>query len=200
VIGKFNANHQPQKALSDFADYVQKQQAKRKPASVTPQPVIEDHDELDIIDQLGLAEETHTIRLKQVLLDNNPDTRDNSVKQFKEYAIGRLDEGNGEYMFDLGLEDNGDSMGFARKDWDFALERVISCAEDVGADCRVLMTRNVEGSEIEVGPREGGKDTSCSGKLMVRRRPKNVDDVIETRIAVVGNGSWFSTQKRLGIY
>jgi GTPase len=182
------ANLLRQKALSDFADYVQKQQAKRKPAGATPQPVIEEHDELDIIDQLGLAEESHTIRLKQVLLDDTTDTRDNSVKQFKEYVTGRLDEGNGECMFDLGLEDSGDSMGFSRKEWDFALERLISSAKDVGADCRVLMTRNVEGSEVEVGPREGGKDTSCSGKLMVRRRPKNVDNVIETRIAVVGNG------------
>jgi hypothetical protein len=97
-------------------------------------------------------------------------------------------------MFDLGLEDNGDSMGFSRKEWDFAFERLISLAGDVGADCKVLMTRNVEGSEVEVGPREGGKDTSCSGKLMVRRRPKNVDDVIETRIAVVGNGMWFTME------
>ncbi|QDS75856.1 hypothetical protein FKW77_001530 [Venturia effusa] len=174
-------------ALSDFADYVQKQQSKRKPAGVQPQPVLEEHDELDIIDQLGLAEETHTIRLKQVLLDDVPDTRESSAQQFKEYVSGRLDEGNGEYMFDLGLEDNGESMGFGRKEWDFALQRLKTCTDEVGADCRVLMTRNIDGSEVEVGPRDSGKDTSCSGKLMVRRRPKNVDDVIETRIAVVGN-------------
>lgn len=91
-------------------------------------------------------------------------------------------------MFDLGLEDNGESMGFSKKEWDFALERLTRSAADVGADCKMLMTRNIEGSEVEVGPREGGKDTSCSGKVMVRRAPKNVDDVIETRIAVVGNG------------
>lgn len=137
-----------------------------------------------------MTDETHTIRLKQVLLDDNPDTRDGSVKQFEDYVTGRLDEGNGEYMFDLGLEDNGESMGFASKEWDFALERLITSAGHVGADCRLLMTRNIEGSEVEVGPREEGKDTSCSGKLMVRRRPKTVDDVIETRIAVVGNGTF----------
>ncbi|TID13020.1 putative elongation factor tu gtp binding domain-containing protein [Venturia nashicola] len=174
-------------ALSDFADYVQKQQSKRKPAGVQPQPVLEEHDELAIIDQLGLAEETYTIRLKQVLLDDGPETREDSIKQFREYVVGRLDEGNGEYMFDLGLEDNGESMGFGKKEWDFALQRLNTCTDEVEADCRVLMTRNIEGSEVEIGPRDGGKDISCSGKLMVRRRPKNVDDVIETRIAVVGN-------------
>lgn len=93
-------------------------------------------------------------------------------------------------MFDLGLEDNGESMGFGKKEWDFALERLKTCTDQLGADCRVLMTRNIEGSEVEVGPRENRKDTSYSGKLMVRRRPKNVNDVIETRIAVVGNGMW----------
>jgi len=32
------------------------------------------------------------------------------------------------------------------------------------------------------------KDKSCSGKVMIRRHPDSVDDVIETRISVVGNG------------
>lgn len=88
-------------------------------------------------------------------------------------------------MFDVGLEDNGDSMGFTEKDWIRALERIKQATETLGADFKVLMTRNV-GGEVEVGP-ANPKDTAASGKLMIRRRPGTVDEVIETRIAVVGN-------------
>jgi GTPase len=100
---------------------------------------------------------------------------------------GRLEEGHGECLLDLGLEDNGDSMGFGKSEWDFALERLERAARAEGADCNVLMSRNVGGAG-DVGTH--GKDESCSGKVMVRRKPNSVDDVIETRIAVVGNGEY----------
>jgi GTPase len=149
---------------------------------VPPPTELEEHDELSILDQLGLAEETTSIRLKQVLLDKS-DVED-SISQLTKYVLGRLDEGHGEILFDLGLEDNGDTMGFSREEWDFAYARLVEAAEAAKADCSVLMTRNV-GGKGDVGP--NGKDNSCSGKVMVRRRPGSVDDVIETRIAVVGN-------------
>ncbi len=98
-----------------------------------------------------------------------------------------MDEGHGEALFDVGLEDSGESMGFSKDEWDFAYERLIATAKSLNAECRVLMTHNV-GGEYEVGT-EGARDKSCSGKLMVRRTPDGVDDVIETRIAVVGNGT-----------
>ncbi|KAF2140530.1 uncharacterized protein K452DRAFT_273127 [Aplosporella prunicola CBS 121167] len=179
-------------ALSDFAEYVQKQQGKRRPATdqdsaygtATPSVVTEEHDELDIIDQLGLADETQSIKLRHILLDASVDA-DESATLLTNYINGRLIEGHGEVLFDLGLEDNGDSMGFSRENWDFALERLKKAAAVANADCRLLMTRNVDG-EVEVGP-ANSKDTSVSGKLIVRRKPETVDDVIETRIAVVGN-------------
>ena len=180
-------------ALSDFADYVQKQQANRRPLAPAKKQaeMIEDHDELDILDSLGLAEESRAVRLKQVLLDTDPATEDESVKKLKEYVKGRLDTEHGEFLFDLGLEDNGDSMGFGKNEWDRALKRMQTVSNELGADVKVLITRNVNPAgkdEIEVGPRDA-KDTAHSGKLMVRKRPQSVDDVIETRIAVVGNGT-----------
>ncbi|KAK7529512.1 GTP-binding protein-like protein 1 [Phyllosticta citribraziliensis] len=176
-------------ALSDFAEYVQKQQAKRgkneSSASTSKPAAHEEHEELEILDQLGLADESSSVKLKHVLLDRDADTADESIAQLSNYLNGRLTEGHGEALFDLGLEDNGDPMGFTREDWDFALERVTKAAADVNADSRLLMTRNVGGNN-EVGPLNT-KDTSVSGKLIIRRRPESVDDVIETRIAVVGN-------------
>jgi hypothetical protein len=181
-------------ALSDFADYVQKQQANRRPLATAAKQAahFEEHDELDILDSLGLAEESRAIRLKQVILDTDPDTESESVEKLKEYVKARLGNEHGEFLFDLGLEDNGDSMGFGKEQWEMALKRVTNVSNDVGADIKVLITRNVgvaDNDEIEVGPKDG-KDTACSGTLIIRRRPRGVDDVIETRIAVVGNGRY----------
>jgi GTPase len=149
----------------------------------------EEHDELNILDQLELAEESNAIRLKHVLLDRS-ETAEGSVNQLTEYIHSRLEEGHGEALFDLGIEDSGELMGFSKEDWDFAVERVLYCANKDSADCRILITRNV-GGDLEVGP-SNAKDTLCSGKVMIRRRPASVDDVIETRIVVVGNGMEFA--------
>ncbi|KAF2650726.1 P-loop containing nucleoside triphosphate hydrolase protein [Lophiostoma macrostomum CBS 122681] len=170
-------------ALSDFADYVQKQQALRRPPGQGQKPaVLEDHDELDIIDQLGLSDDTSSrIPLKTLLLDPAEDYG----PLLLEHLRGRLAEGHGETLFDLGLEDNGDPMGFSKEEWDTALQRLGEALGELGADYKVLMTRNV-GGDVEVGP-VNAKDKGACGKLILRHRPEGVDDVIETRIAVVGN-------------
>lgn len=168
-------------ALSDFADYVQKQQALRHPPGQTP-AIHDQHDELDIIDQLGLSDDTASrIPLKQLLVGSDED----HINGLTELLRGRLAEGHGETLFDIGVEDNGDLMGFSKEEWDQALERVRTVCESLKADFKILMTRNVGGDE-EVGP-SSSKEKAVSGKLILRRRPENVDDVIETRIAVVGN-------------
>lgn len=171
-----------QQALSEFADYVQKQQALRRPPGQAPAE-LEDHDELSILDELGLSDDTKThIRLKTLL--TGPD--EENVTALAEHIKDRLAEGHGEVLFDVGLEDNGESMGFTKDDWDFALGRIGAVCEQLKADYKLLMTRNV-GGDVEVGPRDA-KDTGVSGKMIVRQQPEGVDDVIETRIAVVGNG------------
>ena len=91
-------------------------------------------------------------------------------------------------------------MGFTKEEWDGALERLNKVCDDLKADAKLLMTRNVsevkEGeNETEVGPLNA-KDKGCSGKLIIRRRPQSVDDVIETRIAVVGNGESHTSSLR----
>ncbi|KAF2796349.1 hypothetical protein K505DRAFT_237903 [Melanomma pulvis-pyrius CBS 109.77] len=174
-------------ALSEFADYVHKQQALRRPPG-HPQaqtPVLEDHDELDIIDQLGLSDDLAPhVRLKTLLLD----PAEANGAALADHIQARLVEGHGEALFDLGLEDNGDSMGFTKEEWDTAYARLQGVCEDLKADTKLLMTRNVgeEGDGIEVGPLNA-KEKGASGILILRKRPESVDDVIETRIAVVGN-------------
>jgi GTPase len=145
--------------------------------------VLEDHDELSVLDELGLSDDnTAHIRLKTLLTD----PAEENVAGLAEHIKERLAEGHGECLFDVGQEDSGDSMGFTKENWEFALERIRTVGEQIKADYKLLMTRNV-GGEVEVGPRDA-KDTGYSGRMILRRRPESVDDVIETRIAVVGNG------------
>lgn len=98
----------------------------------------------------------------------------------------RLDEGHNECLFDVGLEDNGDSQLLTEQEWDAAIARLQGIVEKLKADWKVLMTKNVPNSPVDVG-NENNKARGCIGKLMIRRRPVDVDDQIETRIAVVGN-------------
>ena len=145
---------------------------------------VEHHDELDIIDSLGLTDDKPPVRLKHILLDRSSES-DSSKEQLKNVLNGRMDEGNGEALFDAGLEDSGESMGFSKEEWELALERIRECVTDIKAEIRILMTRNL-GSDMDI--ETSSKDQSCSGKLLIRRIPKDLDEVIETRIAVVGNG------------
>lgn len=180
--------------MSEFAEYVEKQQAKRptRANSVPPSDSgystqstqCEDHAELDILDTLDLVETSTQVRLKELLLDSNDDP-EVTLQHLTDILQKRMLEGNGETLFDLGQEDNGETMSFNKEQWDAALNKLRHAGKNLQADCRVLMTRNVGGEE-DVGPLNE-KDISCTGKVMIRQTPETPEDVIETRIAVVGN-------------
>ena len=189
----FSDNALAIQALSEFADYVEKQQAKGRGKSVAPSDSgystqstkYEEHAELDILESLNLAETSTQVKLKELLLDGGEDA-EVTLSQLGNVLQKRMLEGHGETLFELGQEDNGESMGFSKEQWDVALDRIRRAASINQAECRVLMTRNVGGDEEVETPNE--KDKSCSGKVMVRQAPETPEDVIETRIAVVGNG------------
>jgi GTPase len=144
----------------------------------------EQHAELDMLDQLGLSDTPIQVRLKDWLLDTSEDAGA-TLEQLQALLQNRLDEGHGETLFDLGHEDNGESMAFDLDQWNTALARLRVAANKLRADVRVLLTHNVDGPEE--GETKNDKDKSCTGKLLVRQHPSNPEEVIETRIAVVGN-------------
>ena len=146
--------------------------------------ITEDHAELDIIDQLGLSDTPNQIRLKDWLLDTTADAGA-TLQQLAGLLQARIDEGHGEALFDLGQEDSGESMGFSRAQWDLGLSRLNEAARSLKSDVRVLLTYNVEGPEEAETKNE--KDKACRGKLLIRQTPETPEEVIETRIAVVGN-------------
>ncbi|KAI0187738.1 P-loop containing nucleoside triphosphate hydrolase protein [Xylaria flabelliformis] len=185
-------------ALSDFAEFVEKQQALRYPApgaaksapSASTQPTTEYHKELDILDSLNFDESEPQVPLRELLL---PSTEHDEANQAKlaEHIAERLAEGHGEAMFDLGFENNGESMRLTRPEWDVALARLENAAKAQRADCDVLLTKNVGGSKEAASTASGSesreKDKDCTGKILIRQAPATVEEVIETRIAVVGN-------------
>ena len=145
----------------------------------------EEHAELDILDSLNLAETSAHVKLKELLLDTGEDA-EVTLQQLSDVLQKRMLEGHGETLFDLGQEDNGESMAFSEEQWDVALDRIRRAANVLQADCRILMTRNVGGAEEVETINE--RDKSSTGKVMIRQAPDTPEGVIETRIAVVGNG------------
>lgn len=148
-------------------------------------PKGEDHSELDILDSLEISDEPNRPSLRDIFLHKSD--ADADIILLSNYLQDRLAEGHGEMLFDLGSEDTGESLDFSIADWDNALARLRIAASRSNADTRILLTRNV-GGDNEVGP-STSKGKAISGKLLIRKKPKDIDDVIETRIAVVGNGA-----------
>ncbi|OHE92147.1 elongation factor Tu GTP binding domain-containing protein [Colletotrichum orchidophilum] len=177
-------------ALSDFAEYVEKQQALRYPSAKPAEdikatdPPEHQHAELDeLFDNLDLAEPTPSVRLKDLLLGTDDDA---TLQKLEAVIQERILEGHGETVFELGFENNGESMGLSIEQWDKAYDRLKEAAKRIRSDCHTLITKNV-GGEVEAPSAQSGKDSHCSGKIMIRQTPATVEDVIETRIAVVGN-------------
>ncbi|CAG8977835.1 hypothetical protein HYALB_00009001 [Hymenoscyphus albidus] len=178
-------------ALSEFADYVEKQQALRYPSAAStsvPRTVpnsttaLEDHSELDILDSLDLADHSPHVRLKELLLSQDED----SLTALVNILELRVEEGHGETIFEVGFENNGDSMALTKEEWELSMKRLDQAAKKVRADCQVLLTRNV-GGDAEAETAGTDKEKECSGKILIRQHPATVEEVIETRIAVVGN-------------
>lgn len=179
-------------ALSDFAEYVEQQQALRYPSSKAPgltvtattskQEDIDHHEELDdILDSLNLSDPTPRLRIRDLLLSAPTDK--GSLQKLVTVIDERLAEGHGETVFEIGFENNGDCMKLSKDEWDISLKRLEEAAKELRADCQVLLTKNV-GGDLDGAPT---KEKDCTGKVMIRRDPAQVEQVIETRIAVVGN-------------
>ena len=87
--------------MSEFADYVEKQQKLRyPPGGSTATTVVEEHSELDILDSLDLADASPAVRLKELLLNHDEDTFTKLVN----LLAARIEEGHGETIFEIGFE------------------------------------------------------------------------------------------------
>ncbi|KAI5790140.1 P-loop containing nucleoside triphosphate hydrolase protein [Geopyxis carbonaria] len=164
-------------ALSDFAEYVEKKQRLRQTESNTDGDG-DEHDELDILDSLGLSDESKDVKLKEIILGQT----DQSRLELKDILSNRIKEGRGETMFDIGLENNLESMKLTKEEYDIAFEAVNIVAKQMNAGVTVLLTRNT-GAETDVE----SSDIDVNSKVLIRRKPDSIDELLEIRVAVVGN-------------
>ncbi|KAH7041394.1 P-loop containing nucleoside triphosphate hydrolase protein [Microdochium trichocladiopsis] len=177
-------------ALSEFADFVEKQQALRFPhkKDAAAPPSYEHHDELDILDELNLDDTEPQAPLRDLLLA--PEDSGKLHIQLVQLVDDRLQEGHGEAVFDIGFENNNQSMRLTKDEYETALARLRAAADKNKAACNVLLTNHVHGSveaESTAATPKDAKDQHCSAKILLRRQPASIENVIETRIAVVGN-------------
>ncbi|KAJ3481243.1 hypothetical protein NLG97_g7870 [Lecanicillium saksenae] len=179
-------------ALSEFAEYVEKQQSIRFPSTQgsganakKSVDSTEHHEELDeLFDTLDLADTAPRIHMKSLLLGAD----DESTTQLQKIILERIEEGLGEAILELGYENNGDSMNLTLDEWNIAFTKLEVAAKNVDAVCQLLLTNNVGGeAEAPSTAAAATKGKSCTGKVLLRRAPKKVEEAIETRIAVVGN-------------
>ena len=182
-------------ALSAFAEYVEEQQNIRYPAGQSAEAAEpetgetgEHHEELDeLFNNLELSETAPQVPLKELLLGSDEET----LEQLEKVVADRIAEGFGETVFELGYENNGASMRLSVEEWSAAYARLEEASKRTRANCQLLITKNVGGEkEAPSTAKKPSKDKSCSGKVLIRQIPKRVEDVIETRIAVVGNGEY----------
>ena len=194
-------------ALSEFAEYVEQQQQKRRnpgadtmaaaaTASSSAGPgagsvktrstaIGTSHTPKVQVAGESTASQPPLITQLRPLLVDFADDDEEKMKRLREEISDRLEEGRGETIFELGEEADGTSLKMSKDQWDIAFHRIKKAASLVTANCMVLMTRNVGGPE-EVGPGEKNEEHSV-GHIMIRRNPGSVENVIELRIAVVGN-------------
>lgn len=91
----------------------------------------------------------------------------------------RLREGQGEAIYEIGVEDNGLLVGLTEDELQASLETVQRMADRLDATITILRQREVD-DDIDVG----GRRKAC--ELLVRRVPDD-QQFIDLRVAVLGN-------------
>jgi len=84
----------------------------------------------------------------------------------------RLQEGQGEAIYEIGVEDDGTCSGLSEQDLEASLETLRGMAEELKA--HVTMLRNIQGKKGRIA------------EVLVRQVPED-GDFVDVRVAVVGN-------------
>lgn len=90
----------------------------------------------------------------------------------------RLEEGEGEAIYEIGVEDNGLLVGLTKSDMDASMQTLQTMAVRLGASITVLRERTVETDDAE-HPRH-------ALEVLVRKVPED-QQFIDLRLAVLGN-------------
>ncbi|KAK3822189.1 MAG: P-loop containing nucleoside triphosphate hydrolase protein [Linnemannia elongata] len=171
---------------------------------------IDDFDVNDMDDPLAGFEAQRSgikdISLKEQFL--NP--TDANIESLQTLLAARIREGSGETLFEIGVEEDGAPMKLSDAEYETALTTVKTAAAAVGAEVAIMFEKSAGlstgapivpeskdkedkdaaiASEPSIAPTAEVTDqpTYKSSYVMIRKTPKSVDELLELRVAVVGN-------------
>jgi len=90
----------------------------------------------------------------------------------------RLQEGQGEAIYEIGVEDSGLLAGLSPEEMEASLHTLRRMADKLGADISILRERCVDGSK--------SPESKKVAEVLVRKVPEN-QEFIDMRLAVLGN-------------
>ncbi|CAO0798627.1 unnamed protein product [Mucor circinelloides] len=120
-----------------------------------------------------------TKALKEILL--NPTQQD--IAYLTDSISTRIDQGRGETLFEIGLEEDGTSMNLTQDEYNTCIETIRTVTDKLGADFANIDELNT----LDPTAKPANSSTSDVYHLMIRKRPQSVQDLLEIRVAVVGN-------------
>ncbi|XP_055956923.1 GTP-binding protein 2 [Patella vulgata] len=119
-------------------------------------------------------EELGNVEYKRTLVRPSVTRLEHLVTQMK----WRLEEGHGEAIYEIGVEDNGILAGLTDSDLDASLETLETMSSRLGASLTVLRERSIE-DEKSTGRRR-------AMELLIRKVPDD-QEFLDLRLAVLGN-------------
>ncbi|KAF9897146.1 hypothetical protein BX616_006105, partial [Lobosporangium transversale] len=154
---------------------------------------INDFDLNDIDDPLAGFEAQRSgikdLSLKEQLL--NP--TESHLESLQNLLAARIREGSGEALFEIGIEEDGAPMNLTETEYQTAFSTVRTAASAIGAEVAIMFEKNSGPSLPESTSGATGDSTDQStGKtsyVMIRKVPKSAEELLELRVAVVGNVS-----------
>ncbi|KAG0207055.1 hypothetical protein BGX28_001598 [Mortierella sp. GBA30] len=176
-------------------------------------PSLHDFDLNDMDDPLAGFEAQRSglkdLSLKEQFL--NP--TESNIESLQTLLATRIREGSGETLFEIGIEEDGAPMNLIEAEYQTALSTVKSAAAAVGAEVAIMFEKN-SGASTSTTSLTDNKDKDHpapvlaepstttvvaasdadqtlfkTSYVMIRKTPKSVEELLELRVAVVGNVS-----------
>ncbi|KAK7104445.1 GTP-binding protein 2-like [Littorina saxatilis] len=129
----------------------------------------------ELPETLPPEEEEGNIEYKLKLVNPSPSRLEHLVTQMK----WRLQEGNGEAIYEIGVEDNGILTGLNESDLKASLSTLEKMAKRLGASLSILREKVTEAEE-------GYSEMRRALEILVRKVPDD-QEFIDLRLAVLGN-------------
>ncbi|KAG0259567.1 hypothetical protein BG011_002552 [Mortierella polycephala] len=188
--------------------------AKNATADATAGAVsLDDFDINDIDDPLAGFEAQRSgikdLSLKEQFLDPT----ESNIESLQTLLEARIREGSGETLFEIGVEEDGAPMNLNDAEYQTALSTVKTAASAIGAEVAIMFEKNsgpTSGATVQVDSKEGDSPSAPTldvssmpttsttdgdqtlfktSYVMIRKIPKSVEELLELRVAVVGNVS-----------